>query len=151
MEELHLSIQLPVKPEIVYRAWINSQLHRDFTGGNAVIDARNGGDFSAWDGYITGILLKLEPGTRIVQSWRTTDFHPLDPSSTLEILFEPVENGTNLVLNHTEIPNGQAEEYEKGWSEYYFEPMVGYFNAIALAMAKENAANSVKDDLENPK
>lgn len=138
MQELHLSILLPVKPELVYNAWISSQLHRDFTGGNAEIDPRNGGQFSAWDGYITGILLKLEPGHRIVQSWRTSDFHPLDPSSTLEVLFEPAGKGTKLILNHTEIPDGQAEQYEQGWNSSYFEPMLGYFNVIADALAREN-------------
>ncbi len=85
---LHMTLQLPVPPEQVYAAWIDSIGHRDFTGGNAQIDPRQGGNFSAWDGYISGILLKLEPSHRIVQSWRTTDFHPLDPSSMVEIVLE---------------------------------------------------------------
>jgi activator of HSP90 ATPase len=130
-ENLHLTIKLPVKPEIIYNAWINSTTHRDFTGGNAAIEPRNGGNFSAWDGYITGILLKLEPYHRIIQSWRTTDFHPLDPSSTLEIILDEEEGGTLLTLNHTDIPFGQSEQYKKGWEEYYFEPMLGYFTYLA--------------------
>ncbi len=145
MEELHLSILLPVKPEIVYQAWITSHLHRDFTGGNAIIDARNGGHFSAWDGYITGILLKLELNQRVIQSWRTTDFHPMDPSSTLEVLFEPEDTGTKLTLNHTEIPNGQSGQYEQGWKEYYFEPMFGYFTGIAETIARETPSSQVDD------
>ena len=130
-EHLQLTIHLPGKPETIYNAWIDSIAHRDFTGGNAVIEPRNGGNFSAWDGYITGILLKLEPYHRIIQSWRTTDFHPLDPSSTLEIIFDEEEDGTLVTLNHTDIPFGQSEMYEKGWNEYYFEPMVGYFTYLA--------------------
>lgn len=130
-DHLHLTLKLPVKPEVIYNAWIDSKVHRDFTGGNAVIDPRNGGNFSAWDGYITGILLKLEPYHRIVQSWRTTDFHPLDPSSTLEIILDQEEDGTLLTLNHTDIPFGQGEKYKQGWKEYYFEPMLGYFTYLA--------------------
>lgn len=130
-EYLKLTIHLPGKPEAIYNAWIDSISHRDFTGGNAVIEPRNGGNFSAWDGYITGILLKLEPYHRIIQSWRTTDFHPLDPSSTLEIIFDEEEEGTLVTLNHTDIPFGQSEMYEKGWKEYYFEPMLGYFTYLA--------------------
>lgn len=129
-EHLQLTIHLPGKPETIYKAWIDSIAHRDFTGGNAVIEPRNGGNFSAWDGYITGILLKLEPHHRIIQSWRTTDFHPLDPSSTLEIIFDEEEDGTLVTLNHTDIPFGQSEMYEKGWNEYYFEPMLGYFTYL---------------------
>ena len=130
-EQLHLILKLPVKPEIIFNAWIDSISHRDFTGGNAAIDPRNGGNFSAWDGYITGILLKLEPYHRITQSWRTTDFHPLDPSSHLEIILSEEEDGTLLTLNHTEIPFGQSQQYEQGWIEYYFEPMLGYFTYLA--------------------
>ena len=130
-EHLNLSLSLPVKPEVIYNSWIDSTTHRDFTGGNAAIDPRNGGSFSAWDGYITGILLKLEPYRRIIQSWRTTDFHPLDPSSTLEIILEEDENGTLVTLNHTDIPAGQSPQYEQGWKEYYFEPMLGYFTYLA--------------------
>jgi uncharacterized protein YndB with AHSA1/START domain len=130
-EELSLTLKLPVAPEVVYNAWINSIAHRDFTGGNATIDARNGGSFSSWDGYITGIMLKLEPYHRIVQSWRTTDFHPMDPSSSLEIILEKVEDGTLLTLHHTDIPSGQGAKYEQGWHEFYFEPMLGYFTTLA--------------------
>ncbi len=137
MESLSLSIQLPVKPEVVYHAWITSSEHRDFTGGNAVIEARNGGHYSAWDGYITGIILKLEPSQRIVQSWRTTDFHPMDPSSTVEILLVENPDGTLLTINHTEIPDGQSSRYEQSWREYYFEPMLGYFTARAEEIASK--------------
>jgi uncharacterized protein YndB with AHSA1/START domain len=127
MENLTLTIQFPAPAEMIYQAWISSSGHRDFTGGNAVIDPRNGGHFSAWDGYITGILLKLEPNHRIIQSWRTTDFHPMDPSSTVEVLLDENEQGTLLTIHHTEIPDGQSEMYDQGWEEYYFEPMLGYF------------------------
>jgi activator of HSP90 ATPase len=127
-ESLHLEIVLPTTPEIVYKAWLDSTKHRDFTGGNAVIEAHAGGAFSSWDGYIKGILLKLEPYKRIVQSWKTMDFPEGYPASHLEILFEPAENGTRLTVNHTEIPKSQLEQVELGWREYYFVPMLGYFS-----------------------
>lgn len=127
-ESLHLEIVLPAPPDEIYRAWIDSTKHRDFTGGNAEIEPHAGGSFSAWDGYIKGIILKLEPYKRIVQSWRTSDFPEGYPASHLEILFEPVEGGTHMVLNQSEIPTGQSEQYESGWMEYYFVPMLGYFS-----------------------
>ena len=145
MESLTLTLQLPVPPEIIYKAWITGNSHRDFTGGNAVIDARNGGHYSAWDGYITGIILKLEPDHRIVESWRTTDFHSMDPSSTVEILLEENEQGTLLTINHSEIPNGQSAMYEQGWKEYYFEPMLGYFSARAEELRQNQPAENVDD------
>ena len=147
---LQMTLQLPVPPGQIYAAWIDSIGHRDFTGGNAHIDPRQGGNFSAWDGYISGILLKLEPDHRIVQSWRTTDFHPLDPSSMVEILLEANEDGTLLTLNQTEIPKGQAEKYKQGWQEFYFVPMLGYFTIKAEAAKSDpikldDSAGTVRD------
>jgi len=45
----------------------------------------------------------------------------------LEVLLEPVEEGTRLTLVHTHIPQNQSEEYKQGWEEYYFKPMLEYF------------------------
>jgi uncharacterized protein YndB with AHSA1/START domain len=130
MESISLTLQLPSSSEEVFNAWIDPVAHRDFTGGNAIIDARNGGHYAVWDGYISGIILKLEPYHRIVKSWRTSDYHPLDPSSTVEVLLDDNENGCLLTIHHTEIPKGQSKIIETGWKENYFEPMLGYFTFL---------------------
>jgi activator of HSP90 ATPase len=94
--------------------------------GRAEIDPRPGGAFQAWDGYITGTTLELEPGRRIVQSWRTSDFAPDDPDSRIEVLLEPAAEGTLFTLHHTNIPDGQSG-YEEGWRDNYFDPMRAFF------------------------
>jgi len=127
LEKLVVSIILPVSPEQLYQAWLDSQSHSDFTSAQAVIDPIVGGEFTAWDGYITGKTLELEPFRRILQSWRTTDFQESDSDSSLEILFEPVDERTRLILNHSNIPEGEAESYRQGWEDYYFKPMIEYF------------------------
>lgn len=129
METLTLSIVLPVSQEKLYHAWLDSSEHTRFTTSSAVIDPQLGGEFCVWDGYITGKTLELEPSRRILQSWRTTDFLAGDPDSLLEIILEPVPDGTRLILRHTNIPEGQAASYEQGWQEYYFAPMLKYFSA----------------------
>jgi|YNPNPStandDraft_1061719.scaffolds.fasta_scaffold07368_4 activator of HSP90 ATPase len=129
METLILSIVLPVSREKLYHAWLDSDEHTKFTASSAVIDPRVGGEFYAWNGYITGKNLELEPSRRILQSWRTTDFADEAPDSLLEIMFESVPDGTRLILRHTNIPEGQAVSYEQGWQEYYFAPMLKYFAA----------------------
>ena len=129
-ESLRLSTTLPISPEQVYLAWLDSQEHARFTGSPAEIDPQVGGKFSAWDGYIQGQTLELEPCRRILQTWRTTDFPEAAPDSRLEVLIEPVEHGSKLTLIHTEIPDGQAEEYRQGWEDYYFGPMQEYFGSL---------------------
>jgi activator of HSP90 ATPase len=126
-EKLHLTTEFNVGPTEVYNAWLDSVAHGEFTGGAADIDPKVGGKFTAWDGYIRGVTLELEPNHRILQSWRTTDFPEAAPNSLLEVLFDPLKEGSRLTLVHSEIPEGQAVDYEKGWRDYYFEPMKEYF------------------------
>jgi activator of HSP90 ATPase len=128
-EELELSVFLPASPEQVYQAWLDSQAHAAFTGSPAEIDPREGGAFSAWDDYIQGRTLLLEPFQRIYQSWRTTEFPEDAPDSFLELLFTSEKNGTRLILRHTAIPEGQSGQYREGWEDFYFKPMLAYFSA----------------------
>jgi activator of HSP90 ATPase len=128
LETIELSIILPVSPEKLYRAWLDSAEHTAFTGGAANIEPQVGGAFSAWDGYIRGVTLVLEPYQRIVQTWRSSDFPEASANSRLEVLLDEVEAGTKLTLIHSEIPDGQGEEYRQGWVESYFNPMEEYFS-----------------------
>jgi uncharacterized protein YndB with AHSA1/START domain len=127
LESLNLSTFLPAGPQRVFQAWLDSQAHSNFTGSLAQIDPGIGGRFTAWDGYIQGTTLEVEPFHRILQSWRTTDFPPGSPDSRLEVLLEPADQGTELTLVHTGIPAGQGEGYRQGWEDYYFETMRVFF------------------------
>ena len=128
-EQLELSVILPAAPQQVYEAWLDSKAHADFTGSPAQIDAHIGGDFSAWDGYISGKTLALEPYRLIRQTWRTTEFPVGAPDSLLEVRVEAAGDGTKITLVHTNIPEGQTEQYRQGWEEFYFIPMKDYFEA----------------------
>lgn len=128
-ESLEISHVLPAPPSAIYQAWLNEDEHADMTGGDASIDPVVGGKFSAWDGYIRGTTLDLEPTKRIVQAWRTAHFPAGAPDSQVEVTLEAVGEGTLITLSHTNIPDGQREDCELGWVEYYFEPMLEYFGA----------------------
>lgn len=121
---------LPVRPEILYRIWMSSRMHSDFTGSPAVIDERVGGAFTAWNGYITGKNIALEPGFRILQSWRTTDFPPDAPDSELELLMEAYTGGTVFTLVHRNLPPDQVEDYRLGWEEEYLQPLKDYLENL---------------------
>jgi uncharacterized protein YndB with AHSA1/START domain len=124
--EFTVSDVLPATPAAVYDAWMSDDGHAGMTGAPAEIDPRVGGEFSAWDGYIAGRTLVLEPGRRIVQAWRTSDFEDADPDSRIEVLFKDTPGGTEITLHHTQIPDGQSG-YEQGWRDNYFDPMRDYF------------------------
>jgi len=127
MDKFEVTTTLPVPPETVYHAWLDSAQHAAFVGAQAEIDSVVGGEFRMWDGYITGRNLALEPPRRIVQAWRTTEFPEGSPDSRIEVRLEPKGGGTQITLVHSGIPAGQGSQYEEGWKENYFGPMKEYF------------------------
>ena len=118
---------IPTDPFKVYRAYTNGEEHTEFTGSAATSDARIGGQFSAWDSYITGKYLELEPGKKIVQEWRSTDSPEDYPASRLELRLRAVKEGTELTMIHSEVPESLADDIEKGWTDFYWEPLKAHF------------------------
>lgn len=126
-EKLKMSTTIPTTPDAIYESWLDSKKHSEMTGSEAKVDAIIGGKFTAWDDYIQGKTIELDPGRRIVQEWRTTDFPSDSPNSIVEIILEKVEKGTKITLIHTEIPEGQKDDYKQGWKDFYFNPMKAHF------------------------
>ena len=121
-----ISTTIPAPPERIFAAWLDSNAHSAMTGAGASVSPNPGEVFQAWDGYIQGRNLELEPGRRIVQAWRTVEFADDEPDSRLEITFQAVPDGTLVTIFHSELPpNGM--QYEQGWQESYFDPMLVYF------------------------
>ena len=129
--ELHCL--LPASPREVYDAWLSSEGHSAMTGGEAEMSDKVGASVSAWDGYITGANVELTPATKIVQTWRTTQFGADDPDSTIEVRLAPDPSGCKLALRHSGVPDGQTSYERGGWQTHYFEPMQSYFAAKTAA------------------
>jgi activator of HSP90 ATPase len=125
--DFSLSAMIPATPQEIYAAWLDSRRHSAMIGGEAKLSAKEGAAFTAWDGYISGRTVALEPGWRIVQSWRTTKFAEADPDSQAEILLVPTKDGTRLTLHHTNVPDGHTGYRDGGWQDHYFAPMKKYF------------------------
>lgn len=126
-ETIRFTIDLPVSPERVYRAWLDGYEHSRFTGSPAKIDARVGGEYTAFNGYISGKTLVMTPYDRIVQTWRTTDLKPGSPDMQIELALEPTCLGALVTLTHSGVPDGMSAEYLQGWEDHYFRPLVKYF------------------------
>lgn len=100
--------------------------------------------------------MKSEPFTRIEQTWRTTEFPDGAPDSKLVIELTEVEGGTEVRLVHTNIPDGQVVDYDKGWQDYYFDPMEKYFSSpreklregVEALEAVERAGDALEDAVE---
>ena len=117
---------IPASPAAIFHAWLNSGEHSLMTGSPAQASPEVGAAFKAWDGYIQGKTLELDPPQRILQAWRTTEFAPDEPDSLLEVRLQAVPGGTRITVHHTNLPI-HGEQYRAGWFEHYFTPMKKYF------------------------
>ncbi len=128
-----VSAVIPASAKEIYDAWLDGEKHAAMTGTKSAKGSTAvGGAIEAWDGYISGRNLKLVPGRRIVQAWRTTEFASEHPDSQIDVKLEKAARGTRVTLAHSNVPDGQTG-YKSGWVEFYFAPMKTYFAAQAKA------------------
>lgn len=109
MEKIKLSVTLPVPAKTLYKAWLNSKSHTAFTGGAAKASTKIGGNFTAWDGYISGKNLELKENQFIKQSWRTVEFAKDAEDSILELSFTEKNGKTTLELYHHHLQSGDGK------------------------------------------
>ena len=124
--ELTLKTKIEASANDIYEAWLSSDGHTKMTGGKATVSNEIGSDYSAWDGYITGKNILLEKNKRIVQTWRSSEFEEKEVDSQIEVLLFEKNGFTELILNHTNIPEG-GDHYQAGWENHYFQPMKAFF------------------------
>ena len=127
--EFTMTTHIKATAKQIYKSWLSTQRHTKMTGGAAFVSDKIGETFTAWEGYIIGQNIELEPYNRIVQSWRTIDFEDDEGDSQIEISLSEQEEETTLTLKHTNVPES-GEHYKNGWEESYFEPMRGYFETL---------------------
>jgi len=130
--EFTLTTTIKATAKQIYKSWLSTQGHTKMTGGTAYVSDKIGDKFTAWDGYIKGENLVLEPYNKIVQSWRSTNFKDHEEDSQIEVILNGGDDETKLTLTHTNVPES-GEHYKKGWDEHYFEPMKHYFELLNKA------------------
>jgi hypothetical protein len=114
-------------PERLYQVYIDADEHARATGQLATIDAREGGEFSAYGGYLTGKFIRLVPGKLVVQFWRSKHFKDTDPDAILSIAFrknEYEQAEAELVL--TNMPDDMTRHDNSSWNNFYWEPFRDY-------------------------
>lgn len=113
-------------PQQLYELYMDSKKHAASTGASAKISSKEGGKFSAYDGYIEGRNLQLIKNKLIVQSWRSSDWSKEDVDSTFIIHLVP--NGKDVVLHaiHANVPDKEVDGIDRGWHDFYWEPWKKY-------------------------
>lgn len=112
----------PVPPTVIYGMFMSSKTHAAFTGAPAVISTKVGGRFTVYDGYASGRNQTLEPGKKIIQTWRAADW-PEGTESLLTITLTPIRSGCRFTMVHSGVPADQAASIRQGWLDYYWTPL----------------------------
>jgi uncharacterized protein YndB with AHSA1/START domain len=114
-------VKFHASPEQIYKLLTDSKQHASLTGGSAQISRKIGGPFSIRDGLVSGIIVDLLPGERLVQAWRTRAF-PIGIFSMAAFELSRTKNGgTELVLTHRGVPKSLIPKIEKEWRKFYWE------------------------------
>ena len=118
------SVTFNASPHDVYEALMDSDKHSRFTGAKASISREVGGEFSAYDGALSGTILELVPDAKIVQSWRGSDEGWVPGHySTATFSLKAIDGGTQLTFVQTGVPERSFEDISEGWQTYYWSPM----------------------------
>ncbi|XP_009604993.1 uncharacterized protein LOC107784939 [Nicotiana tabacum] len=107
---------------------------KGFSQSNARISKEIGGEFTIFDGSVTGKNVDLQEGKLIVQNWRFGSW-PDGIESTVRIVFDEPEPGVTVVkLTHSNVPEedryGNAtvvENTERGWRDLIFNKIRAVF------------------------
>jgi uncharacterized protein YndB with AHSA1/START domain len=87
----------------------------------ADLDARVGGRFHVDinGSPVRGEYVELDPPRRVVVSWGVAGNDELPPgSSRVSFTLVSRANGTRLELHHTDLPETQRDQHERGWSHF---------------------------------
>jgi len=111
-------IQAPVTE--VYKALTDGPTAEQWGAAPAKADAREGGDFSYWDGDIHGTFTKLVPDTLIEQDWYGHD----NPTWKYTVRFALQGDDKSTTVHMVYSGNILDEQKDLAdWQDYYFGPI----------------------------
>ena len=123
--EIKLYQTIKATPEEIFLALTNPFTIELWSDSPAIMDDKEGTEFSLWDGDITGKNVKVVPNAELVQEW---DFGDLPEPSIVTIRLHPQKSGgTQIELHHTNIPDEAYENINEGWREYYIGAIKRFF------------------------
>ncbi|RAL51779.1 unnamed protein product [Cuscuta campestris] len=118
----------------LYEILMDENRWKGFTQSNARISKEVGGQFSIFDGSVSGTNIELQEGKLIVQNWRFGSW-PDGILSTVRLTFDEPEPGITVVmLIHSDVPEEDrygnetvVENTERGWRDLIFNKIRAVF------------------------
>ena len=124
MKTIRQSYFINASPEEVFAAITNPFTIELWSGYHASMEAKEGTEFSIFDGDIAGKNLKITENAQLVQEWY---FGDRQEESIVTIDLVSHKGGTKVNLEHTNIPDEDLEEFQEGWNLYYWGSIKEFF------------------------
>jgi uncharacterized protein YndB with AHSA1/START domain len=119
--DIHKTYVIDAPVEAVWAALTDPAVIERWGGGPVVMAPKSGSAFSFWDSDIHGTVLEVDPPRSMLQEWYGGDW--LEPSYARFALHPDPSGGTRLELDHTGVPDDEADDFDDGWDEYYLGPL----------------------------
>lgn len=110
--------------EEVFAAITNPFTIELWSGYPAQMEAREGTEFSIFDGDIAGRNIKIIENRQLIQEWYFGD-SALESVVTIDL--KPHKQGTRVNIEHTNVPDEDAGDLEEGWNKYYWGAIISFF------------------------
>ncbi|MBX2905151.1 MAG: SRPBCC domain-containing protein [Taibaiella sp.] len=124
--DLKLVFQLSAPPQRVLELLTNAALVRKWSGSDAVIEAKEGGVFEMFDGWVSGKVTKIG-AKELAYTWKTSDWPAETKESEVLYILEGRDGGTKVTVHHTGLPTeDEAASHRSGWTDYFFDPLEDY-------------------------
>lgn len=101
--------------------------------GKAKIEKTIGGKFSLFDGAVTGVIVELVSGKKIVEKWRFSSWEK-DHYSLVTITLSEKSGKTILTLKQDGVPPDDLERTQKGWKTNIWERMKVIFGYGSISL-----------------
>jgi uncharacterized protein YndB with AHSA1/START domain len=128
--DLALEFTLSGKPKRVMELLTDPLLIRKWSGGEAILENKVGGQFEMFDGWVKGTVTKTGEN-ELAYTWAAADWAEGTKASEVHYLLKPDEQGTKVIVHHTGFSNAdEMNSHKTGWTDFFFDPMEDFILMI---------------------
>lgn len=120
MKTSHKNYTIKAPIENVWDALVNPETIDKWGAGPAKMESSEHYEFELWGGDIHGTNTKVEKEKVLEQDWYGGDW---DKPSKLRFELSEKDGKTRLHMVHSNVPDDEASDIDKGWDDYYLGPI----------------------------